>query len=380
MPVHKLYVDSRAAVEGDPSDWLWQPARSIHVNKCRAFIDSVHMGVDFGTVVETNQNLFVSEELPLLTVLSQNDRVYFREGSTERIATIAPAIYDGPTLATALAAALTSASSTVYSATYTASQTTLGSIVITPAVFIASRATLVAAKSWAGQTLAPTGLRDASDLLGTKTADSQGTLLLDHGIGYRRISLDIGEYNAEDLAVEMASKLNSGSTLTGAYTVSFSEKTGRLAISHDNQDLKFRIFPETYLTSHPHEFQGFAAPYNGSDLLTGFHSTVYEGNTVVAMGHVNVMAYHTLFINSTLGMHNDSIGPNGQSTIARKVVVDAPPGGMVNDYHSSQLDYITIEPQTISSIRFRVTDWAGRTVSRMGHWSASIILVPEEEF
>jgi len=133
-------------------------------------------------------------------------------------------------------------------------------------------------------------------------------------------------------------------------------------------------------TTRPYEFQGFAAPYNGSDLLTGFHSNVYEGNTAVAAGHVNVLAYHTLFVNSTLGMHNDSIGPVGQSTIARKVVIDAPPGGMIHDFHSTPYDYITLEQQSISSIRFRVTDWRGETVTPMSHWSASIILVPEEEF
>ena len=383
MPVHKLYVDSRSAVEGSPSDWLWQPSRSIHVGKCRAFIDSVHMGVTFGSVVESNRNIYVSEELPLLTVLAQSGRVYFREATTELIATIAPAIYDGPSLATALAAALSAASpSTVYSTAYTASGTTLGTIAITPPVFIASRATVVAAKSWAGQTLAPSGLQDASDLLGTTTVDSQGTLQLNHGIGYRRVSLDIGGYNADELAAEMAQKLTSGSALmTGAYSVSFDEKKGRLTISHDNPDgMIFRVFPESYLTTRPQEFQGFSSPYNGSDLLTGFHSNVFEGNTAVAAGHVNVLAYHTLFINSTLGMHNDSIGPIGQTTIASKVVIDAPPGGMVHDYHSTPYDYITLEPQSISSIRFRVTDWRGETVTPMSHWSASIILVPEEEF
>ena len=383
MPVHKLYCDSRAAVDGSPSDWLWQPSRSIHVGKCRAFIDSVHMGVTFGSVVESNRNIYVSEELPLLTVLAQSGRVYFREGATELIATISPAIYDGPSLATAVAAALSAASpSTVYGATYTASATTLGTIAITPALFIASRATLAAAKSWVGA-LQPSGLQDASDLLGTTTADSQGTLHLSHAIGYRRVALDIGGYNADELATEMAQKLNSGSALEGAYSVSFDEKRGRLIISHDNPyGLKFRIFPESYLTTRPHEFQGFSSPYNGSDLLTGFHSTTaaYEGGTAVAAGHVNVLAYHTLFINSTLGMHNDSIGPVGQTTIARKVVIDAPPGGMVHDYHSTPYDYITLEPQSISSIRFRVTDWRGETVEPMSHWSASIILVPEEEF
>ncbi len=97
------------------------------------------------------------------------------------------------------------------------------------------------------------------------------------------------------------------------------------------------------------------------------------------MAHVNVLACHTLFINSTMGLHNDSVGPMGQSTVARKVVIDAPPGGMVHDFHSTPYDYIALEPQSITSIRFRVSDWKGETVD-MSHWSCSVILVPEDQF
>ncbi len=373
MPVHKLYCDSRAAVEGTPSDWLWQPPRAIFVGKCRAFIDAVHMGVTWGSVVESNKNMYVAEELPFLTVLATQNRIYFREGVTELIAVIPPAIYDGPTLATRVAEALTG----FY---HTASTTTLGSIAITPAITIASRVTLLT--GWAGQKLTKTLLYDASDVLGTKYTDSQGTLALGRGIGYRKISLTTGSYNADELATEVALKLNAGSALTGSdggtemYTVSFDLKTGRLTISHDHPDSKFYIYPESHLTTFPHEFQGYSTPYNGSDLLLGFTGAVYQGNTATAMAHVNVLAYHTLFINSTMGLHNDSVGPMGQSTIARKVVIDAPPGGMVHDFHSTPYDYIALEPQSITSIRFRVSDWKGETVD-MSHWSCSVILVPE---
>jgi hypothetical protein len=382
MPVHKLYCDSRAAVEGTPSDWLWQPPRAIFVGKCRAFIDAVHMGVTWGSVVESNKNMYVAEELPLLTVMATQNRIYFREGVTELIAVIPPAIYDGNALATAVAQALTAAGSTVYTAAYTASTT--GSIAITPAITIASRVTLLSGE-WAGQKLTKTLLYDASDVLGTKYTDSQGTLALGRGIGYRKISLTTGSYNADELATEVALKLNAGSALTGSdggtemYTVSFDLKTGRLTISHDNPYSKFYIYPESHLTVFPHEFQGYSAPYNGSDLLLGFAGAVYQGNIATAMAHVNVLAYHTLFINSTMGLHNDSVGPMGQSTIARKVVIDAPPGGMVHDFHSTPYDYIALEPQSITSIRFRVSDWKGETVD-MSHWSCSIILVPEDQF
>jgi hypothetical protein len=92
-----------------------------------------------------------------------------------------------------------------------------------------------------------------------------------------------------------------------------------------------------------------------------------------------MMAYHTLFINSSLGSHNDSLGPLGQTTIARKVIVDVPPGGMVNDYHSQPFDFIQLQKQAITSITFRVTDWRGNQV-QMEPWSLSLIFVPEDEF
>ena len=80
MPVHKLYCDSRAAKEGNPSDWSWQPDRPILIQKkCRAFIDAVHIPVTWGTITPTNQNLYVTEELPFFTVLASANKVYLTE-------------------------------------------------------------------------------------------------------------------------------------------------------------------------------------------------------------------------------------------------------------------------------------------------------------
>ena len=94
---------------------------------------------------------------------------------------------------------------------------------------------------------------------------------------------------------------------------------------------------------------------------------------------IHTMAYSTLFINSDLGTHNDSVGPVSQTSIARKVCVSVPPGGMIHDYHSLGHDYVPLQKQAITAISFRVTDWRGQTVD-MQHWSLSLILVPESEF
>ena len=378
--VHKLYIDSRAAKEGDAGDFVWAPDRPISVGKCRAFLDAVHMPVTWGTVTTTDKFMYIAEELPFLTVLATASKVYLRETingvTSDRIATIAPAMYDGLNLAAAMGTALGAG----YSVAYAAVANQLGTLTITTANtwLILSRASLLRDGKFGGAILSNSNLQDASDILGTTVADASGVLTLGHGLGYRRVELSKGTYTFDSIATELQTQLNTGSDLS-TYTVGKNVVTGRLSLSNSNS-LKYHIYPSQFLDNNPFSFQGFAAPFYSSDAVTGFTGgSLLEGNNVTAASHVNVMAYHTLFINSTLGTHNDSLGPLSQSTIARKVVIDQPQGGQINDFHSLPYDYIKIDKQSISSIRFRVTDWRGNSVD-MSPWSLSIVFVPEDEF
>ena len=107
--VHKLFIDSRAAKEGNPSDFVWAPDRPVSVGKCRAFLDAVHMPVTWGTITDTNKYMYIAEEMTAFTVLPTQTKVYLRENGVERVLTLAASIvppYDGPGLAQALATAL----------------------------------------------------------------------------------------------------------------------------------------------------------------------------------------------------------------------------------------------------------------------------------
>ena len=183
--VHKLYIDSRAAKEGDAGDFVWAPDRPISVGKCRAFLDAVHMPVSWGTIVETNRFMYIAEELPFLTVLPTASKVYLRETingvTSDRIATIAPAMYDGLNLAAAMGTALGAG----YSVAYAAVANQLGTLTITTANtwLILSRASLLRDGKFGGATLSNSNLQDASDILGTTVADASGVLTLGHGLG-----------------------------------------------------------------------------------------------------------------------------------------------------------------------------------------------------
>ena len=387
--VHKLYCDSRARKEGDHASWTWQPDRPIFVPRCRAFIDSVHMPVAWDTIGVGNQYLHVTEMLSLMTVMTGIDKVYVEDGGAYRVVTIPPAIYDGAGLATALQTALNSGSSG-WTVTYTLSATTLGTLTVTGGGSwkIYSRRELVGSASLFG--VSPASLSDACDLLGVRESSvtgGTGTLSLSPALNYRRVALTHGFYTATSLATEIAARLavttgSHGTVMVGTWSAAYSDVTGRLTISNTEATGRlFQIWPATYLERNPYIWPGLSGDPHAADGVTGLEGdAILSGNSVKAAMHVNVLRYHTLFIASSLGSHNDSVGPVSQSTIARKVVLSEARGGTVDDHHSLPYDFIALDPQSISAITFRLTDWKGRTVPMTVPWSLSIVLVDEQEF
>ncbi len=379
--VHKLYLDSRAAKvrSHGHADFVWTPDRPIVVDQCRAFIDSVHIPQSFGSIGLQNANTHVAEEQPDYTVLALLNKVYLREidsgATTERILQIPVGSYsDEASLATALQTALGGS----YAVTSGA-----GTLTIThPSISwkIMARRELQTLTSFASVQLNSNNLQDLSDLLGTtiqSISGGTGHAYLGKSLLYRKVALTLGNYSADEMASALQTALSTGSSI-GAYTVTFSPITGKLTVASAGT---FHIYSGHYLRHNPKDFAGFPPPFYASDDATGLAFQIpTSGTSLTGNQIVNLLPHHTLFIASDLGSHNDSVGPISQSSIARKVVVDVPHGSMIHDYHSSQLDYITLEKQSVTAIRVRLTDWEGNAIDLESPWSLSIIMIPESEF
>jgi len=379
--VHKFYLDSRAAKERSHghADFVWTPDRPVVVDKCRGFIDSVHIAQAFGSIGAHNANTYVAEEQPDFTVLAGLDKVYLQETAagvtTQRVVQIATGTHANETaLATALQTALGGA--------YTVTPGTQTLVIANSAISwkIVSRSQLQTMQAFAGAPLARHSLGDASDLLGTViNLGGTGNAYLGKTRLYRKVTLTPGHRSADDLKTALQAALTAGSTI-GPYTVTFSESLGKLTLAAAGT---FHIYSGHWLRNNPYDFPGYAAPWAAGDHATGLAfmmPTSNAGGSLTGNQHVNLLPFSTLFINSDLGSHNDSIGPISQSSIARKVVCDVPYGGIIHDYHSQALDYITLDKQSITSIRVRLTDWDGTPIDLEMPWSMSIILVPESEF
>ena len=93
--------------------------------------------------------------------------------------------------------------------------------------------------------------------------------------------------------------------------------------------------------------------------------------------HINLLPLHTLFLHSDLAGQNDTLGPQGESTIMRKIVLDQPQGSMVHDRYSQLFgDYVTLQRGNVHTMTFWLTDFEGREIeTEFMNFSFSLIFV-----
>ncbi len=190
----------------------------------------------------------------------------------------------------------------------------------------------------------------------------------------RQVELTVGSYDGYTLATEVALRLNTGtSLLSNSYGCLFYPPINKLIINNSTvSPAQFSIVPDWVNGDDCYDVIGFVSPYN----ITGNVTTSITGT-----GYVNTMPYHTLFLHSDLGLQGDAIGPDNSQSVIRKIVLDQPPGGVVNDFHSLPYDYVTIQPGQIRNLHFRLADYKGRTVDLL-HTpiTFSLLFVSEDEF
>ena len=193
----------------------------------------------------------------------------------------------------------------------------------------------------------------------------------------RKVGLTVGQsHDGTTLATEVATQLNTGTTLTAnSYSCMFNMGTGKHTISNTTPSpADFSIWPADYLKHglwNPFNLGSIPAYLEGDDCydVIGFAGvTQITGNAstpITGEGHINVMPYHSLFLHSNLGLQGDAIGPDNSQSIVRKIVLDQPPGSMVNDFHSLPYDYVSVQPSQIRNLHFRLADYRGRTVDML---------------
>ena len=114
---------------------------------------------------------------------------------------------------------------------------------------------------------------------------------------------------------------------------------------------------------------GKVCGFMGNVTISASVNITGQGDSVV-----DVQRHHCCYIHSNLGTPGSSYGPQGQSDIIRRVLIDAPQNGLSIDRHTTPHDNVEVNGKTLRSMTFRLAGSDGKTVDLRGHhWSFSII-------
>ncbi len=201
----------------------------------------------------------------------------------------------------------------------------------------------------------------------------------------RWVVLAEGNYDAMELAVEVAAKLNGVSVLTGTYTVTYSQSRGTLTFSNSAASpATFALWSRKELQagaasgspSWPAWLGGASYPLSTGDLkdacevighVAGETKDTAAGQTFETPEWILLFPIRTLYLHSdNLGVPMSSIGPRGQTSIIRSIIVNASYGHYINSDLSHPWDHLDVSGQQLSSLQFSLRDVNGALIPLHG--------------
>ena len=207
------------------------------------------------------------------------------------------------------------------------------------------------------------------------------------------VGLTPGNYTPTTLATELAARLNQikiDSTVTYTVTAASDETTLTVAMagpadSSDGTSLKILTSrevdqggPADWGQANPsHSFPVAPTPtlHTDAGMVLGMQSGTFSllVNESQQTSFVSMIPYRTLFLHSHLGAPL-SVGPRGENTIVRRIVVGHTlPGQVILDTLSTELDAIELPP-ILSEMHFSVRDIFGRPVDLKHSISFALVI------
>ena len=195
-----------------------------------------------------------------------------------------------------------------------------------------------------------------------------------------------GQYNGLSLAEAVQTAMRAVTNLTPTtLTVEYDSIKAKLKISTTDPHSQINIYPDGLLTAGADNFNLVQSTFvidpndtQSAGKVCGFmgDERISVSNAIVGFGDsvVDVQRHHCCYIHSDLCALGTSYGPQGQSDIIRRVIIDAPQNGLAIDRFTSPNDNVEVNSKTLRSMSFRLAGSDGKTVDLRGHhWSFSIV-------
>jgi len=178
------------------------------------------------------------------------------------------------------------------------------------------------------------------------------------------IKLDSKDYNGVQFAAEIQSKVTSA-TFGGVTNCSYDYQTKRVSISVGNLDINF--FTDEELESGSIGWNGVSYNlkdlHSGNELLTNVVPNVVGNTGTPAQYYLNLTPVRNIYMKSPNLSSYNTIGCNGESSIIKKIPVNASPGEMITSNITSSTDFIPCNNLTLRTVEIQLVDVNGVVIN-----------------
>ena len=178
------------------------------------------------------------------------------------------------------------------------------------------------------------------------------------------ITLSSKDYNGVQFAAEIQSKISS--VTGGVVNTSYDAQSKQMSVSVANHTISFHTDEELKDLQGPYNYN--TTIFNcGNELLTNVFSGV-SGNSISnpAKYYLNLTPVRNIYMKSPTLSSFNTIGCNGESSIIKKIPVNASPGEMITSFITSATDFIPCNNLTLKTIEIQLEDVKGNEVNLHG--------------
>ena len=178
------------------------------------------------------------------------------------------------------------------------------------------------------------------------------------------ITLNSKNYNGAQFAAELQAKLQ---VIDNSFTCLYDPQTMNVSVSLSNLDVQF--FTDSELMT-----LGFLASWGGTtfnqknlksanELLTNVTPNVIGNTASPAKYYLNLTPVRNIYMRSPNLSSFNTIGCNGESSIIKKIPINAGSGEMITSFITSGTDFIPCNNLTLRTIEIQLQDVNGNIIN-----------------
>ena len=186
------------------------------------------------------------------------------------------------------------------------------------------------------------------------------------------ITLTEGHYTVSELAGHLQVILNNyyndpafPPQRSDMFVVSHSDLLNKIRISVNYNDITFQILPDNDILTHPAWFPDINGAENIKSInrvLGNYTLTTHDFNNSYYSGFIDLQRVRNLYLHCNEISNFNQLTVAGNSSIVKKVPVNVPYLGIINDNELSNFDNIDVSGKLLRRLQFRLTNHLNEVV------------------